>query len=192
MIKPQSDKKKKKSTESLKRKGPKPASFICIGGVFHAYPVLAFFFLFFFVFYLRCFSYTSRAAFSFLSGEFLLHIPCLLYFSVRSFSYMSHAGFFYFFLFGEFLLHIPCWFLFFVWGVSLIDPVLASFLSGVFLLHILCSRHFYLGSISHSSRAGFIFIWGVSLTHPCLLYFSVRSFSYMSHAVFCLFLFLFF
>ena len=42
------------------------------------------------------FSYTSRAVFLFfllLSGEFLLHIPWLLCFSVGSFSYTSHASF---------------------------------------------------------------------------------------------------
>ena len=68
-----------------------------------------FFFFFFFIFYLGSFSYTSRAGFiciwgvslthpvlaSLLSGEFLLHIPCLFYFSVGSFSYTSQAGFFF-------------------------------------------------------------------------------------------------
>ena len=33
-------------------------------------------FVLFFIFYLGSFSYTSRAGFRFLSGEFLLHIPC--------------------------------------------------------------------------------------------------------------------
>ena len=61
-------------------------------------------------FYARSFSYTSRAFFfSFLSGEFLLHIPysflfffirevflhiqCWLNFYLGTFSYTSHAGF---------------------------------------------------------------------------------------------------
>ena len=78
--------------------------------------------------YLGSFSYTSRAGFIFnwgislphperasyliswvsptqpvmalfLSGKFLLHIPCWLYLSVGSFSYTSHAGSFFFFFF---------------------------------------------------------------------------------------------
>ena len=46
--------------------------------------------------------------------------------------------------------------------------MLASFLFGEFLLHIPCWLHFYLGSFSYTSHAGFIFIWRVSLTHPML------------------------
>ena len=49
---------------------------------------------------------------SFLSGEFLLHIPC---------SGTSHAAFF-----------------FLIWGVSLTHPVAALILSADFLLHITC------------------------------------------------------
>ncbi len=93
---------------------------------------------------LGSFSYTSRAGFpflwgvslthpmlsSFLSGEFLLHIPCWLSFSVGSFSHTSHAGF-------------P-----FLWGDSLTHPMLTLFLSGKFLLHIPCCLQFYLGSLS--------------------------------------------
>ena len=60
------------------------------------------------------------AFFKFLSGEFLLHVPCWLHFYLGSFSYTSRAGFI------------------FIWGVSLTHPVLASFLSGEFLLHISC------------------------------------------------------
>ena len=126
----------------------------------------------------------------FLSGEFLLHIPCLLCLSVGSFSYTPHAGFF----------------ICLIWGVSLTQPRLASFLSGEFLLHIPCWRFlflfflfFYLGSFSYTSRAAFILIWEGSLTHPvqasflsreillhisCLLYSSVGSFSYTSHVGF--------
>ena len=178
---------------------------------------------------------------SFLSGEFLLHIPCWLHFYLGSFSdisrsglpfhvgrfsYTSLAGFIFIwgvslthptlvsFLSGEFLLqipcwlncccfskefllHIPCWFHFytgsfsdtsrsaflFMRGVSLTHPLLVSFLFGEFLLHIPCWLHFYLGSFSDTSRSGlpfhvgrfsytplpdFICIWGVSLTHPTL------------------------
>ena len=91
-----------------------------IGGVSLTHPVLA----------------------SFLSGRFVLHIPCWFFFHfyLGSFSYTSHAGLIFMgggggggvslthpmlasFLSGEFLLHIP-------W--------LASFLSGQFLLHIPC------------------------------------------------------
>ncbi len=93
---------------------------------------------------LGSFSYTSRAGFpflwgvslthpmlsSFLSGEFLLHIPCWLSFSVGSFSHTSHAGF-------------P-----FLWGDSLTHPMLTLFLSGKFLLHIPCCLQFSLGSLS--------------------------------------------
>ena len=111
-------------------------------------------------------------------GEFLLHIPCWLLFliwgvslthpmlasfsNLGSFSYTSHAGFFFnlrsfsytsraAFTFiwrlslthpmqallfsGEFLWHIPCWLLFFSFfnlGVSLTHPVLALLLSFLF------------------------------------------------------------
>ena len=134
-------------------------------------------------FYLESFSYTSRAGFtilcgvslirpipplkkimwrvslthpmlaSFLSGEFLLHIPCWLYLYLRSFSYTSRAGVIFIYkgvslthpvlvllFFGEFLLDIPCWLLFFllffIRGVSLTHRVLTSFLSGELLSHI--------------------------------------------------------
>ena len=82
-------------------------AFIFIWGFSLTYPVLASFS------YAGSFSYTSHAHFFFffmwevslthpllplfLSGEFLLHIPCWLYFSVGSFSYTSHARFFLFF-----------------------------------------------------------------------------------------------
>ena len=78
------------------------AGFIFIWGVSLTYPVLA----------------------SFLTGEFLLHIPCWLHFYLGSFPYTSRAGFI------------------FNWGVSLTHPVLASFLTGEFLLHIPCWLHF--------------------------------------------------
>ena len=172
---------------------------------------VGFLFYFYLFFILGSFSYTSRAGFIFmrgvsqthpvlalfLSGEFLLHIPFLLYFSrgggwrgragaltQGSLSYTSHAGFFFFF--------------FLICGVSLPDPVLASFLCGEFLLHIPywlyflsrefllhipCLLYFSVGSFSYTSYTGFIFIWGVSLTHP-MLAFCVGSFSYTSHAGF--------
>ena len=109
------------------------------------------------MFYLGTFSYTSRVGFIcmrdvslthpelvrflmmdsfFLSGEFLLHIPYLVDFSLGSFSYTSHAGFN------------------FTWGISLTHPVLALILSGEFLLlHISCWLQFYLGSFSYTPRA---------------------------------------
>ena len=162
-------------------------------------------------FYLRSFSYTSRATFIFMRGvslthpvlsrflcrEFLLHIPCFFFFFfffsprplfiliflfyLGSFSYTSRAGFI------------------FIWGVSLTRPMLASFLCGEFLLHIPCWLHFYLRSFSYTSRAGFIFVFGVSLTHPvlasflclefllhilCWLNIYADSFSYTSRATF--------
>ena len=51
-----------------------------------------------------------------------------------------------------------------MWGISLLHPVLPSFLSvkffcGEFLLHIPCCLHFYLGSFSYTSRAGFFFFF---------------------------------
>ena len=130
---------------------------------------------------------------SFLSGEFLLHIPCWLHFYLGSFSYTSHAGFI--FIWGVSLTH-PVLALLFMWGVSLTHP-----LSGKFLVHITCWLYLHLGSFSYISHAGFIFIWGVSLTHPMLvsflygefllhipwsLHFYLGSFSYTSHAGFLL------
>ena len=79
-------------------------TFLC--GVSLTHCVLAFFFFFFFFF-------LSLSVFS--SGEFLLHIPCWIYFSVGSFPYTSIADFV------------------FMWGVSLTHPVLPSFLSGEFV-----------------------------------------------------------
>ena len=191
-------------------------------GVSLTHPMLAFFFFSFIN--LVSFSGTSRAGFIFmrgvsltnpvlalfLSGEFLLHIPCLLFISVGSLSYTSLAGFssplsllswlhFYagsfsytsraFFVFFFFLVF------FFVWGVSFTHPALALFFGGEFLLHIPCLFDFSVGSFSYTSRAGFIFMRGVSLKHPvlalflcgefllhvpCLLFISVGSLSYTS------------
>ena len=109
-------------------------------------PLLAFFKI---IFYVGSFSYTSRAVFIFMG----------------SFSYTSLAGFIFMlgvslthpllasFLSWEFLLHIPSWFIF-LWRE--------------FLWHIPCWLHFYLGSFSYTSYAGFTFLFGVSLTHPIL------------------------
>ena len=127
--------------------------------------------------YVGSFSYTSRdlgsffyasdAGFTFMSGVSLTH-PVLVSFYVGSFSYTSLAGFI------------------FMCGVSLIDPVLVSCLYGEFLLHIpsseefplriQCWFHFYVGSFSYTSRAGFIFMWRVSLTHSVLASFLSREF----------------
>ena len=149
------------------------------------------------------FSYTSHADFvfmsgvslthpvlpSFLWGEFLLYIPCCLDIYGMSFSYTSRAGFVVF-IWGVSLTH-PVLVYFYYWGVSLTYPVLASFLSEEFLLCIPCWPHFCLGSISYTSRAGFIFIrgsfsytsragftfiWVVSLTHAMLALFFCGEF----------------
>ena len=93
---------------------------------------------------------------SFLSGEFVLHIPCCIHFYLGSFSYTFRASFT------------------FTWGVSLTHPMLHLPFCGEFLLHIPCcllflscfSSFFNLGSFSYTARAGFTFIWRVSLTHP--------------------------
>ena len=138
----------------------------------------------------------------FLFGEFLLHIPCWFYFSVGSFSYMSHTGFF-----------------FIIWRVSLRHPMLASllfflggggggfsytscpafiFMLGVSLTHPMLDFIFYfyffiyLGSFSYTSRGVLIFMWGVSLTHLLLAFFffflNLGSFSCTSHAGFFFYL----
>ena len=131
---------------------------------------------------------------SFLSGEFLLHIPCLLCFSVGSFSYTSHDGFFFsvfffFFFFlnlGSFSYRSRAGFVS-MRGVSLTHPVLALFifLSREFLLHIPCLLYFSVGSFSYTSHAVFIYKWGGVLLHiPYWLYFYLGCFSYTSHACF--------
>ena len=130
----------------------------------------------------------------------MLGFFCFVFFNLGSFSYTSHAFFsFLFFLSlflsfflsfpskcGKLLLDSPCWLYFFIWGVSLTHPVVASFLYGEFPLHNLSWFHFYAGSFSYTSRAGFFsFIWGVSLTHPVLAsFFHLGSLSYTSHAGF--------
>ena len=118
---------------------------------------------------------------SFLSGEFLLHVPCWLHFYAGSFSYTFCAVCFVVVVF--------------IWGVSLTHPVLASFLSGESLLHMPCWLHFYLGilfkkitlpvlasffnlgSFSYTSHAAFVFMWGVSLTLSVLASFFIQEVS---------------
>ena len=118
--------------------------------------------------------------------EFLLHIPCCLYFSVGSFPYTSRTAFFFLWIWGvslthpvlalilwtDFLLEIRCC-LIFIGGVSLTHPVLASLLFREFLLHIPCWLHFYLESFSYTSRVGFNFINALSLRDPMLAYFFI-------------------
>ena len=101
-----------------------------------------------------------------LSGEFHFHISCLLYFYAGSFSYTTHAGFFFFFFF----------YFIFIWGVSLTHAVLASFLSGKFHLLIPCWLHFSLGSFSYTSYASFII---------------TREFRYTSRAVIYIYLYIY-
>ena len=92
-------------------------------------------------------SFTHPVLASFVSGEFLLHIPCYLqefllhipcrlHISVGSFSYTSRAGFI------------------FIWGVSLRHPVLTLFLCGEIFLHISGCIDVYARSFSYTSRAG--------------------------------------
>ena len=155
------------------------AGFIFLWGVSLTHPMRAS------IFNLGSFSYTSRAGFifiwevsltdpmlaCFLPGEFLLHIPCWLYFSVWSFFYII----------------IPCWLYFsvgsfsytsragyiFTWGVSLTHPVLATFLPGEFLLHIPCWLYFCcVEFLLHNYTMLALFFCGEFLLHiPCRLFF---------------------
>ena len=136
---------------------------------------------------------------SFLSGEFLLHTPCWLYFYVRSFYYTSYTGLICVCVCvyvgwgggGVVSLTHPCCLIFLIWGVSLTHPMLASFSNlGSFsytshAVFIFISRislkhpvllHFYLGSFSYTSHTDFVFMWGVSLTHPMLASFLYGEF----------------
>ena len=102
---------------------------------------------------------------SFLSGEFLIHMPCWLNFYLRSLFYRSHAGFT------------------FLWGVSLTPPVLASFLCGEFLLHFPCCLHFYRQGISLTPRVlGSCFVFVLFVCLFCCCCFHLLSFSYTSRA----------
>ena len=135
------------------------ACFVILWGVSLTHSMLA---SFFFSFLVWGVSLTHPVLASFLSGEFLLHISCLLFFCgefLLSLSLRTDS-----FLFGEFLSHIPCWLLF-MWGVSCTQTMLAS-LCGEFLLHIWCWL-LYVEVFSYMSHAG-LFMLGVYLTHPVL------------------------
>ena len=88
-------------------------------------------------------SLTHPVLSSFLCREFLLHIPCWLYYFLLLF-----------YIRGVSLTH-PMLTLFLSGGVSVTHPVLGSFLSGVGG-----------GGLSYTSRAGFNFMRVLSLTHP--------------------------
>ena len=142
-----------------------------IGGLSLTLPVLVCFFC-----YQGSFSYLSRAGFIFiwgvsltqpvlaliLSRHFLVHIPYWLHFYQESFSYTSHAGFF--FYAGNFSYTSHDAFIF--CGGSSSDISQATF---IFMW-----------------RVNFIFMWGVSLTHPVLASFYAGSFSYTFRAGFLL------
>ena len=137
----------------------------------------------------------------FLFGEFLLHIRCFLYFSLRSFSYTVFLKIF-------------------IWGVPLYIPSLLYFSVGSFS-YTFTPHTFYgicwlkkkfkkSGEFLFHTPYLFLFIWGISLTHPvlaffggsnltsffsgefllhipCWLLFYLGSFSYTSHACFIFF-----
>ena len=162
---------------------PVLASFVCAEVLLHIPCWLLIFILFFILFFISGISLTHQLLTSFFCGEFLLHIPCWLFFfffNLGSFSYTSGAGSIFLwgvslthrmlvlFFRGEFLWHIPCCLLFFIWGVSRTHPLLASFLSQEFLLHIPCWLYFLSGEFP--------------LNILYLLYVSLGSFSYTSHA----------
>ena len=133
-------------------------------------------------FYLRSFSYTSRAGFIFgwevtlwhsmlalfFCVEFLLHIQCWLHFYLGSFSYTSHAGFITLclthpvlalFLCWELLLNIPSWLL-----------LLLLLFFFFFLFFFFSSSFSFLFLIVLFSSYS-VFIWRISLTHPVLVSF---------------------
>ena len=94
--------------------------FFLIWGVSLAHPVLALFLPGEFIWRIQWILSPSLWSFSpvlpsFLSGEFLLHIPSWLHFYVESFPYTPHVGFL---LWGGVLLHIPSWLLFYVGSFS--------------------------------------------------------------------------
>ena len=147
------------------------------------------------------FALTHLLLSSFLSWEFLLHIPCWLSFSVGSFSYTSHAGFVY--IWGVCLTHpeLSSFYLgifsytshadfVFMWGVSLTHPVLCWFLGKEILLYFPCCLlqlffflfsffFFFLENFSYTCRTGSFSLSGEFLLYiPCWLYFYHGSFSY--------------
>ena len=112
-------------------------------------------------------SLTDPILASFLSWEFLMHIPSWFYFYAGNFSYTSHAVFI------------------FVHGVCLKHPVLPLFLCGEFLLYIPRWLLFYAGSFSYTSRADFfIYIFFLCLTHPVLAFFMFLCEEFPSSAVY--------
>ncbi len=137
-----------------------------------------------------CVSLTHPKLVSFLSGEFLRHIPWWLPFYMGSFSYTSRAGFFsylvrfsntshagFFSYLGRFSYTSRAGFTF-ILGVSLTHPMLASFLtsgdsltqalllSWEYLLHIPCWLYFAVGSFSYTYPSYLLFFnMGVSVTH---------------------------
>ena len=108
--------------------------------------------------------------FFFLSGKFLLHIPCWLHFYLGSFSYTSHASLTKKYS-GEYPLHIPCWLHFYMGSFSYTSRAGFNLISGLSLTHPMLVLKNILGSISYTSRAGFIFMRELSLTHPILFSF---------------------
>ena len=116
------------------------ADFVFMWGVSLTHPVLVSFSFFFFIscclyFSAWSFSYSSRASIIFMK-EFLLHIPCWLFF----FFFLSLFFFFsfFFFILGVSLTHtvlgsfVLFFFFFFISGVSLTHPMLDSFSSWEF------------------------------------------------------------
>ena len=95
-------------------------------------------------------SLTHPVLVSFLSGEFLLHIPCCLHFM------LAFCCFCFFVVVWVVSLIHPVLSSFLFWGVSLTHPMLASFLPGEFLLHIPRWLYFSVGSFSYTSHADFL------------------------------------
>ena len=165
---------------------------LCMQGVSLTHPVLASYFVCFYSF-----------------EECLLHFLCLFPFFYReSFSYRSRAGCVFIWgvsltypglaliLSGDF--YTTHAFFIFIEGVSVSQPMPTLFLCGEFFLHIPCCLHFYAGSFSYTSRAGFI-MYARTFSDTSRVGFVVlfvfihlRSFSYTSHAGFFLFFFIFF
>ena len=145
-----------------------------------------------FNFYLGGFSYTSHVQIifmqgisqthpvlaSFLSREFLLHIPRWLpvfVFCLGSSFFTSRIGFFLFYFFY-----------FFIGGVSLTHPGLAWILMRRVSLPHTVLLDLYTGSFSYTSRAGFVFyLETFSYTSRASLKFYAGSFSYTSRAAWC-------
>ena len=78
-------------------------------------------------FYLGSFSYTSHADFIFYCGQFILHIPYWLFF--LSWEFLLHIPCLHYFSVGFSLTHpmLAYFRSFLVWGVSLTNPVQAFF-----------------------------------------------------------------